>query len=664
MQVQSVEVRYRYQNSTHKVCLSGQSDSHTDHGLKLELVSEKHPDGSLLRLTATPERPLHILSVKAQISTDKDFQAMLVNGIQSWSQSREMGRRDRMLSLNPVIKKLYRLQYYGDYYLKRYNRRRGCFHSYFFTYFRKPGSSLFIGSLDETTGHTIFNGDLGAGTVIIEKDCTGLFLEKTADLFKLFYNRSLEPDIGPWSGRLPCTRPDAPSVTGWTSWYNYYTGITEEIILDNIKSLKEQKIPIDFFQIDDGYQRALGDWLIPNEKFPQGMGFISQKAHEAGFKPGIWLAPFCCDSHSHVFRDHPDWLLRDGKGRLVNIGLNTYWKSYFYALDIYHPGVRDYLKKVFSTILYEWNYELVKLDFLYAAAVVPRPDKTRGRVMDDAMAFLHECVGGKLILGCGVPLAAAWGKVNYCRIGSDVALMWEDRTLEAIHYRERVSTRNSLYSTVARFPLDGRAFRNDPDVVIVRDENTTMNSGEKHTLLLLNALLGSLVFFSDHVGRYTPAERRRLDSLYPRKKPDVVSVQDNGGCITARVRFMHRDCLVLANMTDRTASFDTPGAWFGGGRVRLGSVDLDPHCSMFLHPIPSTVTGVYPAGTEGHIFPLAELKAFTEVSAGVDITLEEQYHGGGALYFAVSAGTESITVNGQILPTYNDAGYTLARYRF
>jgi hypothetical protein len=46
--------------------------------------------------------------------------------------------------------------------------------------------------------------------------------------------------------------------------------------------------------------------------------------------------------------------------------------------------------------------------------------------MWEAMDLIRDMVGPeKLVLGCGVPLAAAFRKVDYCRIGSDVAPWWE-----------------------------------------------------------------------------------------------------------------------------------------------------------------------------------------------------------------------------------------------
>lgn len=69
---------------------------------------------------------------------------------------------------------------------------------------------------------------------------------------------------------------------------------------------------------------------------------------------------------------------------------------------------------------------MVKLDFLFAAAMIPQRGKSRGEIMTDAMEFLREVVGpNKIILGCGVPLGPSWRKVDYCRIGSDVAPWWE-----------------------------------------------------------------------------------------------------------------------------------------------------------------------------------------------------------------------------------------------
>ena len=61
------------------------------------------------------------------------------------------------------------------------------------------------------------------------------------------------------------------------------------------------------------------------------------------------------------------------------------------------------------------GFEFFKLDFLYAVAVVPQNGKSRAKIMYDAMNFIREELKDKTILGCGVPMGASFGKVDYCR---------------------------------------------------------------------------------------------------------------------------------------------------------------------------------------------------------------------------------------------------------
>ena len=67
-------------------------------------------------------------------------------------------------------------------------------------------------------------------------------------------------------------KPDIP--VGWCSWYQYYTHITPKNLLSNIARLQEIKtdIPLDLIQIDDGFEKAVGDWLECKRAFPEGLG--------------------------------------------------------------------------------------------------------------------------------------------------------------------------------------------------------------------------------------------------------------------------------------------------------------------------------------------------------------------------------------------------------
>lgn len=286
-----------------------------------------------------------------------------------------------------------------------------------------------------------------------------------------------------------------------------------------MQSLVNLPEKVDIFQIDDGYQSAIGDWTIVNEKFPSGMKACADAVHEKGMKAGLWLAPFAATPDSKVFKEHNDWLVRDDYGQPLCVGHN--WGG-FYALDIYDEGAREYIRNFFDVVLNEWGYDMVKLDFLYACCTKPIHNKTRGQIMCDAMDFIRECVGDKLILGCGVPLAPAFGKVDFCRIGADMGLDWRRNPYTT---REDVSTPNAIYNTVFRRHLDGRAFLNDPDVFLLRDNNMNMSFKKRKLIAKINHIFGNLLFTSDNVDKYNDKKINAFLAAIDKNKEKFISAE-------------------------------------------------------------------------------------------------------------------------------------------
>jgi alpha-galactosidase len=89
--------------------------------------------------------------------------------------------------------------------------------------------------------------------VIEEHDDPSVLLERWADR----------------TGRAERARVDAPFLAGWCSWYHYFEHVTERDILANLALAADW--PFDVFQLDDGFQRAIGDWLQCNDRFPSGI---------------------------------------------------------------------------------------------------------------------------------------------------------------------------------------------------------------------------------------------------------------------------------------------------------------------------------------------------------------------------------------------------------
>ena len=477
---------------------------------------ENREERFTLRLHSEGETELHCVSASFRFDFEK-HDMLYLNGYQSWTDSRERGVKDRMHSLDRVPKKVvqkFSLDRYGDNRFVRYSHARGQQHGFTYGYVRRGEEFTLFGSLAEESGFTVLRFDTQGNRIILEKDCAGHHFAGDYTVFDLVILHGTEDEVFDEYFRLLGVAPaKGKRLTGYTSWYNLYENISEESIAADLKGFAGSKTLPDVFQIDDGYENAVGDWLVQNERFPHGMKAAADAIREAGMMPGIWLAPFAAEKKSILVKEHPDWLLRDENGEPQMGGCN--WSG-FYGLDIYNPEVRAYLKEVFDTVVRDWGYRLLKLDFLYAACLIPRRDKTRAQVMYDGMRFLRELAGDALILGCGVPLAPAFGMVDYCRIGCDMTLNWlGDRIMRPLH-REVPSTRNTLLNTVYRRHLDGRAWRNDPDVFLLRDDNMKLSEKQRETLASVNALFGGVLFTSDNVGAYDEGKRavyERIEKL-------------------------------------------------------------------------------------------------------------------------------------------------------
>ncbi|MBR5343814.1 MAG: alpha-galactosidase [Oscillospiraceae bacterium] len=487
-----------------------------------------------------PELPKGKLwSVKGTLRrSGSDRERIFINGYQTWTYCPEHGRWDKIRSFKPLPKTLVRhfgLDRYGDYYFVDYPESAGFTHGESWCYFRKGAHYELFASLDERPGYTLFEYDAHRGLLTVERDCRGVLHGGGAfHAFDLFLAAGAEDEVfDAWFRALGVKPRTTEKLTGYSSWYNRYQKISEKTILEDLEGCAKVLRPGDLFQIDDGFETAVGDWLDPDlKKFPNGLKPIVERIHEKGLKAGLWLAPFVAQKSSLILRDHPDWLLRH-EGEPWRCGSN--WGG-FWSLDIDHPRVREYLQKVFRRVFDDWGFDMVKLDFLYAGAPFGNERESRAGRMMRAMEWLRELCGDKLILGCGVPLMPAFGLVDYCRISCDVGLDWNDRPIMQDVNRERVSTRQAIGNTVFRRQLNGRAWLNDPDVFFLRDDNLKLSGREKQILATVNSLFGGLLLCSDNMGRYTPEAEAAYRQLLRNRDAEDIRVLAEGKGLSVRYR--------------------------------------------------------------------------------------------------------------------------------
>ncbi|OYR43391.1 MULTISPECIES: glycoside hydrolase family 36 protein [unclassified Halorubrum] len=315
------------------------------------------------------------------------------------------------------------------------------------------------------------------------------------------------------NARVPETSP-----TGWCSWYHYFTDVTEADVRENLAELREWGIPVDVVQIDDGYMEAFGDWRSIADGF-EDMSDVADDISTTGYRPGLWLAPFYVEAGADLHADHPEWFITeptdaaaDGPGTPVDGGFRA--GSSLYGLDTTHPEVVDWLRETVSTVVDDWGFTYLKLDFLFAAALPGErydAEATRMEAYRRGIETIAEVAGDDVfLLGSGAPMAPSVGLFDAMRIGPDTDPTWETPGESG----SQPALKNAVRNTLTRNYLHRRWWLNDPDCQLVRD-TSDLTGAEREAFAALVATTGGVNVFSDRLAEIAPASRRLLERSIP-----------------------------------------------------------------------------------------------------------------------------------------------------
>jgi alpha-galactosidase len=176
------------------------------------------------------------------------------------------------------------------------------------------------------------------------------------------------------------------------------------------------------------YMTAWGDWAdLKPKAFPGGgLHDVSRDISKTGMRPGLWLAPFCADKHSKVSKKHPDWVIRNNTGEVAN---SSHCGKFFHGLDATNPEVRDHVHEAVRRAVVDWGYNVLKIDFLYAACLEGNgkfdPSMSRAQAMHLALQTIRDAAGADVFLiGCGCPIASGIGFVDAMRVSADTGPTW------------------------------------------------------------------------------------------------------------------------------------------------------------------------------------------------------------------------------------------------
>ncbi|HEY9156752.1 glycoside hydrolase family 36 protein [Candidatus Binatus sp.] len=415
------------------------------------------------------------------------------------------------------------------------------------------------------------------------------------------------------AGRWMNARVSAPFQRGWCSWYHYFDAITEDALRANIKSLEAMRseFPLDVIQLDDGFQSALGDWDTTNAKFPGGLKKIAGEIRAAGFKAGLWTAPFLAARDSRLMLDHPDWFIMHAEtGEPVRAGYNANWTksndAFAYALDPSNPAFLEHLRRLFAKLTRELGYSYLKLDFLYAAAAPGRrhdPNLTRGETLRHGLEAIRAGAGDDaFILGCGCPIGQAVGVVDGMRIGPDVSPFWGSTASGAVD----PSTVYALDAIIARSFMHRRLWLNDPDCLMLRARETLLSADERAALAATIVASGGMLLISDDMGildaeagklfRAAAQISTEIDSNAAREPVlalDLMAAGDVRGLIAETAGGAGAIAMLL-NRGDSPAPVDTSELKLGAAEIDaldlagsekievLSTIDLPPHSARML----------------------------------------------------------------------------------
>lgn len=393
----------------------------------------------------------------------------------------------------------------------------------------------------------------------IRMENTRRYNEKFAAV-KFLLTRTMEEGLERAAGEIGknmSARLTAPAAYHWCSWYYCYHNFDAVQLEEYLRGLREMEggATLNYFQIDAGYFPSAGDWLEPNERFPEGLKPAFDMIKKAGYIPGIWVGAFMVGNRSKLYREHPDWILYDLEGNPIRPWVTDnepkpwgYQDEEYYCLDTSHPDAMAYMRYVFAT-LREWGAGMFKTDFmlwgLQDSSRVKRytPGKTSVEYFREFLQMIREVVGEESYwLGCIAPFIPFVGFADAMRIAGDVGSEWKGE----------FGPQNMMRCLTGNNYTNHNYYQTDPDAVMLRDFQIRLTQREIISLALLAAVSGSCIYTSDPLHQISEERRALFRFIEPdeRRKPYLPFLEQERPEIVLVHKKTDKGLLFILNKTD------------------------------------------------------------------------------------------------------------------
>ncbi|BCJ41868.1 alpha-galactosidase [Actinoplanes ianthinogenes] len=166
----------------------------------------------------------------------------------------------------------------------------------------------------------------------------------------------LSDRLHPWIRSLKAFAKPRPVVL------NTWEAVYFDHSLSRLTALADAaaEVGVERFVLDDGWftgrrddRRALGDWYVDPEIWPDGLHPLIARVHAAGMDFGFWVEPEMISPDSVVAREHPSWIL--GPPDALT------WRHQR-VLDLSIPAAFDHVRGRLTDLLTEYPIAFLKWD--------------------------------------------------------------------------------------------------------------------------------------------------------------------------------------------------------------------------------------------------------------------------------------------------------------
>ena len=132
-------------------------------------------------------------------------------------------------------------------------------------------------------------------------------------------------------------------------------GTRAAVHLDNIRTIIQQKLPIDYYWIDaewfgqGGWPVNVGDWAAKKDLYPAGFKPLSDALRQSGRELMLWFEPERVFKNTPWYTAHRNWLLDIGQDSLL--------------LNLGNPDARKFLTDFISAKVDEFGLDCYRQDF-------------------------------------------------------------------------------------------------------------------------------------------------------------------------------------------------------------------------------------------------------------------------------------------------------------